>query len=406
MTIDVLVLNTLAVDYRLRGDEGSWIEGLVGEGGLAKCAREALPKHCDEQQSQEWIKQGKTTAGGPGNCAPLIARAGLKVAVVGNLGSGNFDGLDATGRFFYDTMAKNNVDMSNIFIHPTLPSGRSFIHEISKDERGGIAYFPLANDDFDFNRCKVALARLKPKIVHYMYSGLSERADRNGGRDLADFIQWGVEQDIITLVDTHTHTGKPKEAIKSGKALWQYSLLEPVLKAVDLFFCSYAEARMIANTLPALRDKGINRLTTEIEFCYQFLEWLQRYHLQSSRSRLFGVTVKDGAYFRVGKPGISIKREKVKTNFMTREKINLVGAGDAFRAGLLAYTTQHMDEFRRGTMDYRKAIQMGNLFAALYIKAPLHDRYSLIADYEQMLRVVRDEKTYTTLSDLKAALGK
>ncbi|MCD6392563.1 MAG: hypothetical protein J7M40_03555 [Planctomycetes bacterium] len=109
MSVDVLILNTAVVDFR--SSEFSLSERLAGSGGLAKCDTEDMPKYTQQHYCQ-WIENGQVTAGGPGNTAPLIAKAGLKVAVAANLGKGGFDGLDAPGRFFYDTMISNNVDMS------------------------------------------------------------------------------------------------------------------------------------------------------------------------------------------------------------------------------------------------------------------------------------------------------
>ena len=51
-------------------------------------------------------------------------------------------------------------------------------------------------------------------------------------------------------------------------------------------------------------------------------------------------------------------------------------------------------------IDFSQGVAMGNLFAALYIKAPLDDRYSNIKDYERMLRAVESGKRYGTLDEL------
>ncbi len=186
MAVDVLILNTAVAD--LRRADFEFADRLVGKGGLAKCKTEDMPGYSQEQLKQ-WIDEG-ATAGGPGNTAPLVARTGLSVAVGVNLGKGNYDGLDAQGRFFYDTMVANDIDMSATYIHPTLPTGTTFIHNPGGDDRGGIAYFPNANNDFDFAIYKKAIERLEPRVVYYMYSGLSDRGDANEGRDLAEFIHW------------------------------------------------------------------------------------------------------------------------------------------------------------------------------------------------------------------------
>ena len=89
---------------------------------------------------------------------------------------------------------------------------------------------------------------------------------------------------------------------------------------------------------------------------------------------------------------------------MVGDIVDLVGAGDSFRAGLITYIARNLDEFKAGNMDFTEAIQMGNLFAALYIKAPLDDRYSNIKNYEKMLNVVRSEATYNDFNELMNAL--
>jgi len=162
MATDILVLNTAVAD--LRRPDFDFADALVGKGGLAKCRTEDMPGYSQEQ-IRRWIDQGCATAGGPGNTAPLIARTGLKVAVGVNLGRGVYDGLDAQGRFFYDLMTANGIDMSATYVHPSLPTGTTFIHGTQGEDRGGIAYFPNANDDFDFAVFRKAVQRLRPRIV-------------------------------------------------------------------------------------------------------------------------------------------------------------------------------------------------------------------------------------------------
>ena len=246
MAMDVLLLNTAVTDYR--HDLFTFVDELVGKGGLAKCPTKQMPVYT-QQQYHEWIQQGRATAGGPGNCAPLIARAGLNVAVGANLGKGKFNGLDAQGRFFHDVMTANNIDMSATYIHPELATGITFIHDIPGDERGGIVYFPNANNEFDFDYFRPIVERLQPRIVYYMYSGLSDHGDANGGKDLARFIRFCRNQGCVTIVDSHTLTGDPQGLVRSGQPVAEYRLLEPLLPELDIFFTSSDEAKMIENTL-------------------------------------------------------------------------------------------------------------------------------------------------------------
>jgi sugar/nucleoside kinase (ribokinase family) len=401
MGVDVLILNTAVVDFR--GPEYDFTEALAGPGGLAKGQPEAMPPYA-QADYRRWIEAGTATAGGPGNCAPLLARAGLKVAVGVNLGAGEFGGLDAQGRFFYDTMAAEGIDMSATVTHPTLPTGTTFIHEKNGGERDGIVYFPNANHDFDFAQFRPAVERLEPKVVYYMYSGLSDRGDANGGRDLAAFIAWCRERGCVTIVDSHTLTGDPQRIIEAGERVEEYHLLEPLLPELDIFFASFDEARMIVDTMGDPRKWGA---FSEDQGMRHALNFLTRKGWRSEgRTRLFGITFGHGAYMEyAGAGGQAGGPARVESRFMCGEVIDLVGAGDSFRAGLIADVVSHLEDFKKGSMQFEPAIQMGNLFASLYIKAPLSDRYGLIRPYAQMAQLVADGKRHEKFEELVQALG-
>jgi len=400
MAVDILILNTAVVD--LRRPDFDFADTLVGKGGLAKCKTRDMPTYSQEQIRQ-WIDEGFATAGGPGNTAPLIARTGLKVAVGVNLGKGQYDGLDAQGRYWYDAMVANGIDMSATHVHPSLPTGTTFIHSTSGGDRGGIAYFPNANHDFDFDVFRAEVKRLQPRIVYYMYSGLSDRGDANGGSDLADFIRWCRDMGAITIADSHTLTGDPHRLIAEGKPVKEYRLLEPLLPELDLFFTSSDEAKLIENTLgkrPARNDLD------EHAYNVHFLEFLTRHFWpDDDRTKLFGVTVSDGAYEKHYLPdGRTDCPLKVTSRFMAGEVVDLVGAGDSFRAGLIAYVASNLDAFRKGRMNFQEAVQAGNLFASLYIKAPLGDRYGNIRPYPKMLQILRAQSGFESLDALRQAL--
>jgi len=401
MVTDVLILNTAVTD--LRRPDFEFADELVGKGGLAKCNTQDMPTY-SQKQLKEWIEKGFATAGGPGNTAPLIARTGLKVAVGVNLGKGSYDGLDAQGRFFHDVMTANDIDMSAMFVHPTLPTGTTFIHSTVGADRGGIAYFPGANNDFDFAVFKKAVERLQPQVVYYMYSGLSDRGDANGGRDLAEFVKWCRGKGAVTIVDSHTLTANPQELIKSGQSVEQYRLLEPLLPELDVFFTSCDEAKLIENTLA---EKRAWFEFTGHENNVHFLNFLtDRFWRDDKRTKMFGVTVSQGAYEKhVSVDGRLSGSNKIASRFMAGEVVDLVGAGDSFRAGLITYIACHLQEFNTGVMDFAEAVQMGNLFASLYIKAPLDDRYGNIKNYEKMLKVVRSYTKYKNFTELQEALA-
>ena len=400
MAVDVLVLNTAVVD--LRRPDFKFADTLVGKGGLAKCKTEDMP-HYSQEQIKQWIDEGFATAGGPGNTAPLIARTGLKVAVGVNLGKGDYGGLDAQGRYWHEVMTTNGIDMSATHIHATLCTGTTFIHSIPSGERGGIAYFPNANNDFDFANFRTAVERLRPRIVYYMYSGLSDRGDANDGRDLAEFIRWCRGQGAVTIADSHTLTGNPQKLIAEGKPVKEYRLLEPLLPELDLFFTSSDEAKLIENTLSRRRTR---ESLDEHAYNVHFLEFLTgRFWQKDERTKLFGVTVSNGAYESHLCPDGGVGRPtKVTSRFMAGEVVDLVGAGDSFRAGLITYLASNLDDFWKGTFDFQQAVQTGNLFASLYIKAPLGDRYGNIRPYPRMLRALQTEGGFESFDALRRAL--
>jgi sugar/nucleoside kinase (ribokinase family) len=359
-----------------------------------------------QDQLKAWIANGKATAGGPGNTAPLVARMGLNVAVGACLGAGPFDGMDIQGRTFYDLLAAEGVDLSAVCIHPALPTGTTFIYEAPGNERGGIAYFPCANNDFDFEHFKGEVSRLRPAVVYYMYSGLSHRGDAHDGRDLAAFMAWCRQQGCITMADSHTLTGNPRALIERGEGVAAYRLLEPLLPELDIFFTSRDEARLIRNTLdPASRD---TLPATPEELLRSDMTFLAgrfaRPH--SKTARLLGITVSSGALVKAfGPDGSGTEARMCSSRFMAGRAVDLVGAGDSFWAGLIAYVASHRDLFTTGKMDVEEAAQFGNLTASLYLTAPLHNRYASIAPYEKLLNVVRRGAYYHDLDTLKRDLG-
>ena len=85
---------------------------------------------------------------------------------------------------------------------------------------------------------------------------------------------------------------------------------------------------------------------------------------------------------------------------MIGQVMDLVGAGDSFRAGFISYIARNIQAFKAKQLDFSEAVQMGNLFASLYIKAPLDNRYRNIGPYDRMLAVIRSERKYDTFEQL------
>ncbi len=136
-----------------------------------------------------------------------------------------------------------------------------------------------------------------------------------------------------------------------------------------------------------------------------FLHWLGRTFPSPGRWRLLGVTVSDGAYATmVGPTGCIESVRHVRSRYLSDEVVDLVGAGDSFRAGLIGYLARNAGAFRVGGMNVEEAVQMGNLMACLYIKSPLDDRYGSIPDYARLLDIVRGGTRFNSTAALKAFL--
>ncbi|NCB06504.1 MAG: hypothetical protein EOM69_13410, partial [Clostridia bacterium] len=265
-------------------------------------------------------------------------------------------------------------------------------------ERGGIAYFPNANNDFDFARFRSEVERLDPKIVYYMYSGLSDRGDAHEGRDLAAFVRGCREDGRLTIVDSHTLCGNPQELIRAGAPVAAYRLLEPLLGELDIFFTSVDEARMIRNTLEgAGTDHGAD-VHASIE---GYLRFVAARFGRAGRPQLFGVTVKRGAYTLWLKGDGAIGPVQfTESRYSVDGVVDLVGAGDSFRAGLIGYIAQAREAFLAGGLNVDEAVQVGNLMATLYVTAPLENRYGAIPRLAQLIAVVRSGKLYTDIAAL------
>ncbi len=402
MAVDVLILNAVALDFR--SQDFTFVEHLVEPGGLTKCQTAVMPPYTQEQL-KTYVDHGCATAGGPGNTAPLLARAGLHVAVGANLGRGPFGGFDIQGRTFYDRLASAGVDLSAIAVHPHLPTGTTFIHVSETAERGGIVHFPNANDDFDFEVFKSHIRRLSPSVVYYMYSGLSERGDARGGRDLADFAAWCRGRGSVVIADSHTLAGNPQTVIATGEAVPAYKLLKPLLSELDIFFTSFDEARMILNTL---RTRADGPAATSEALCRRFLDFVvTRFSGKTKRrAQLFGVTVKNGVYVRMS--GANDPAQTMRfypSRYRVGHVVDLVGAGDSFRAGLVAYVARHKSAFEAGTLNLEEAAQMGNLMATLYVTASLRNRYENIPSFAAMLNVVRSGQQFETYEELLSTLA-
>ncbi len=116
------------------------------------------------------------------------------------------------------------------------------------------------------------------------------------------------------------------------------------------------------------------------------------------------MTVSNGAWHMSRNPaGAVVGPVKTESKFMAGEVIDLVGAGDSFRSGLISFVARNLPAFQSGSIRFDQAVSMGNLFASLFIKAPLRDRYGHIYAYEKMAAVVASDRYWKTIEELLRA---
>ena len=96
--------------------------------------------------------------------------------------------------------------------------------------------------------------------------------------------------------------------------------------------------------------------------------------------------------------------EKIESRFLAGEVIDLVGAGDSFRAGFISYIARNIEDFKNSRINFAEAVQMGNLFASLYIKAGLDDRYGNIGSFDNMLKIVQNGLVFDSFANLVNAV--
>ena len=122
---------------------------------------------------------------------------------------------------------------------------------------------------------------------------------------------------------------------------------------------------------------------------------------------MFGVTRSDGIYL-LGNSDYQDPSEGlfVPTRFLKGMNTDLVGAGDSSRAGIAISLLGDLLGWHAGyfgTGDFAEAGEMANLTSAMYVNSKPGD-YSLIPSHQRALSVVRGDKEYAEMNELKDAL--
>lgn len=379
--VDLATVGTFVGDFWTRSGNPalSHLEGLAAPGALYLGSPPEMPSLDDHFFSAQ-VVACEASAGGQHNTTLPLRKAGLNVVGIGAMGVNGSRSFDTQGRFLLEVMEQHGIPP---FIQEVqdLSTGTTFkLGTPGQKERPGLVYFPQANLATDLNFVMDQIRATHPKIVHWMYMGLMGDADRSLGRF---FRECRCQTSCIVSADAHTIQQDAK-------------VLQQALPELDIFFCSADDAKLIATALQ------LNLDDSHPQFVSNFLTRLyDQYAGCGSRRPLFGVTMKNGAYFKVDEEN----PQAVTSNYtVENEDLNLVGAGDAFRAGVLGYVSQHVQEFRGGKMNYRDAVQLGNLMAVLCITAPVKERLSQIAPFKNLERIAATDVKFGSVTALTDAL--
>ncbi|MCK4966894.1 carbohydrate kinase family protein [bacterium] len=325
-----------------------------------------------------------STFGGGGNVVLPAKALGVKTGVLGYVGN------DYGGEYYINGMERFNINTGGI-IKTKWNTDTTIVTKRTGGKRGPLAFFEDAGKYLDMTEeVKEKILTLNPKIVQIIYSGLFENGfDRNGGRNLARFIQWLREIGVMVMVDTHTYVYRKEK----------YDLLRPSLKAAHFFMCSNDEVELMQRqyNIPGSWESD------EISKAYSFLEYFERtFWNKVEEARIFAVTAKDYVIIKYCTPKKGVITRFLENYFSSIKASDTVGAGDAFRAGFNVYVIKNLKRFKRGTMDINEAVQMANLTALLYIGGKETDAFKSYT-FMDLLRLVREgkpKKPYRNLNRL------
>ena len=321
-----------------------------------------------------------THPGGIGNGIPVAAKL-----FPGAVGAATLLGDDPNGRAFFHAMEDAGVDTGGIRWNSGLPerpyeildargkpvtipkeqlsTGMSFICEHPTTGDPLIFFSPGINQVIDETTIDTSYLS-SARAVIISYGTLLRALDRNGGEPMAGLIRDLKARDVLMVLDTHSIKGA------------DYGVLDKPLREVDVFGCNIGEARGIT---------GLGEGATPEELLAGVAA---KMNVDGGSSRLVAMTMKDNgsivAYYPPGgKEPLIASAPAVKV-----EVLSGTGAGDTFKAGLVAYVVENMERFRNGTLDAREAAQFGNATAASYISGKGTEN---VGTFEQTMDYMRQK---------------
>lgn len=275
---------------------------------------------------QNPVSEAHFAAGGIGNAVTALSGMGLRIGVSTRIGA------DLYGEFLLKRWRIYGVDMAGVRTNPDGATGFSFL--VSHNDERTPFYSAGANGDFGLNDIPDAYIT-GSRCMLVFFAGALPSLD---GAPMRELVRRAREAQTAVILDV------------SDSLSADYSSLPSYLPYANLVLNAEEGMRITGKTAP--RDM----LSSLMEIA----------DVDSGSPLITAVTCRGSAYltgFRAG------KREfmDVPSPFVNRHVNNVVGAGDAFRAGLAAYICRHTQDYWSGRLDRREACLTAHAFSYAYL---------------------------------------
>lgn len=290
------------------------------------------------------VQDLRLSAGGLGNALCTLSGLDLKVGVSSRIGS------DIFGDFLRHYWDEIGVDTSGVVVDPCKKTGFSFILDhgtertpfYSAGSNDAFCLDDIPGDFIEDSRCMLIF-----------FAGALPSLD---GTPMLELVKRCHDAGTAVIMDVSDGTGA------------DYSSIISYLPYANLIINS-EEARRITD-----EDTPLGALRRLDE------SW-------GENGMVRGVTRKSGVTLSVPSPE-GRRHPDIMSPFFGLPVATVIGAGDAFRAGLAAYICLHYDDFRSGALDYRAAGLFASTVAYLHLGRIRDVRPFGVDDVDRLLRDV------------------
>ncbi len=280
--------------------------------------------------------------GGVGNAISAISGLGLKISVSTRIGD------DLLGGYLLEQWRNLGVDTCGVVLDQQASTGFAFVLDHGGERTP--FYSPGANANFSLSDIPQAFRqRLRCLLVFFV--GDLPSLD---GQPMRQLLQECAANGVVAMLDVTDRVGA------------DYTSISSYLPHASLVVSAEEGRRMTGERTPAGILAGLHSLSER-------------------RSHLLAVTWSDGAAALVRR-GTGYQYLEVPSPFRGRPVRNVVGAGDAFRAGLGAYITRHHQSYWAGNLDYREALLTASVVSYCYLSRPADAPPCSLHEAEELLQ--------------------